>query len=123
MKISKIEIEAKFEAEKLAHERSIGQDRERLLETIASAKAELSGLDDRLSDKLKAVSSARDAELSKLEADMGTAAQYACGEIVDTSELSDEIATAERMKKYLNEYDRMKKFCTAQKSAGVDSVQ
>lgn len=102
-------IEAKFDAEKLAHERSIGQDRERLLETIASAKAELSGLDERLSDKLKAVSSARDAELSKLEADMGTAAQYACGEIVDTSELSDEIATAERMKKYLNEYDRMKK--------------
>lgn len=49
-------IEAKYEAEKLVQERSIGRDRERLLETIASAKAELAGLDERLSDKLKAAS-------------------------------------------------------------------
>lgn len=101
-------IEAKHEAEKMTHERSIASDRERLLKTIASAQAELAGLDERLADKLKAVSASKEAEMSKLDADMGTAARYADGTIVDTSALSDEIATAERMKKYLNEYDRMK---------------
>lgn len=102
-------IEAKFETEKVAQERSVNADRERLKETIAAAQAELAGLDEKLHDKMSAIFSARDAALSKLEADMGTAAQYAEAEIVDTSAISAEIETAEKMKKYLNEYDRMKK--------------
>ena len=46
--------------------------------------------------------------MAKLDADHQTAAKYSNGEIIDTTELAREVNEAETMKKFLNEYRRMK---------------
>jgi hypothetical protein len=45
--------------------------------------------------------------VAKLDGDIQIANQYADLETIDTTDLNDEINTAEEMKKHLNEYNRM----------------
>lgn len=102
-------IDAAFEAEKASIEGAADRERERLRSAIAAMQADLAAVDTKLADKITVLEYRRKADLSKLDADMGTAAAYVDTPITDTSALEEEIRTAEQMKKFLNEYDRMKR--------------
>ncbi len=91
---------------------------ERLKAEIAAAQDKLLGLDSKLNDKIAVAEAQFNEAKAKLDADVGTANQYADMNPVDTSALQDEINTAEAMKKHLNEYARMK-----QRQKDVDELQ
>ncbi len=79
----------------------------RLNAEIKAAQEKLETLDQKLADK-KAVEEAKyEAAVSKLNEDIGLANQYLDKEPVDVAPIRAEIDTAEEMKAYINEYDRM----------------
>ena len=95
-------------------EKTIASEKEGLLTTIERLKAEiksaeskLSGLGEKLEDKKAVIESKYQEGLAKLNADIGTANEYADKELIDTTLLQEEIDVAEAMKKHLNEYQRM----------------
>lgn len=95
-------------------EKTIASEKEGLLTTIERLKAEiksaeskLSGLGEKLEDKKAVIESRFQEGLAKLNADIGTANEYADKELVDTTLLQEEIDVADAMKKHLNEYQRM----------------
>lgn len=98
-----------------AEEKLIAGEREGLYATIERLKAEIkaaeekaAGLAEKLKDKTAVIESKYSEAISKLDADIGVADQYADKEPTDTTALSDEINTAEAMRKHLNEYQRMR---------------
>lgn len=108
-----------YEAEKeisiSSNERAIVSERESLKASIERLKAEqfateekLKGLDAKLEDKNRVAIAEFETKVAKLQKDIGTANEYIDKPIVDTTELSDEISTAEEMKRHLNEYARLK---------------
>lgn len=108
-----------YEAEKeisiSSNERAIASERESLKASIERLKAEqlateekLKGLDAKLEDKNRVAIAEFETKVAKLQKDIGTANEYIDKPIVDTTELSDEISTAEEMKRHLNEYARLK---------------
>lgn len=108
-----------YEAEKeisiSTNERAIAAEREGLASTIERLKAEqiaaeekLKGLGAKLEDKNRIAIAEFETKVAKLQKDIGTAEEYIDRPIVDTQSLSDEISTAEEMKRHLNEYNRMK---------------
>ncbi|MBC6681445.1 hypothetical protein, partial [Zhenpiania hominis] len=80
---------------------------ERLKAEIRAADEKLGGLDRKLQDKIALADSQYEAKKAKLAKDMQIADGYIAKEPVDCSHLQEEVDTAERMKKYLNEYRRM----------------
>lgn len=82
---------------------------ERLKAEIKAAEDKLTGLDSKLADKVKLAQADFETAKAKLDADTGIADQYADIEPTPTTALQEEIATAEAMKKHLNEYARMKR--------------
>lgn len=107
-----------FEAERdsaiLAEEKAIGFEREQLTAKIARLKAEIAaaeqtitGLGERLEDKKKVAQAEFEAKVARLKGENEQADQYATKAPKDTAALSNEITTAEVMKKHLNEYARM----------------
>ena len=92
----------------LARERSelTGQI-ERLRAEISAAQEELGSLECRREDRAAVVHAKYETAVAKLEKDMGTASEYAEAAPADTSALQQEVDTAERMRKHLNEYQRM----------------
>ena len=64
-------------------------------------------MDDKLSDKIKVNQAEFETKTAKLGEDVEIANKYADNEPTDTTDLAAEIATAEEMKKHLNEYKRM----------------
>ena len=92
----------------LARERSelTGQI-ERLRAEISAAQEELGSLECRREDRAAVVHAKYETAVAKLEKDMGTASEYAEAAPADTSTLQQEVDTAERMRKHLNEYQRM----------------
>lgn len=108
-----------YEAEKeisiSSNERAIASERESLKANIERLKAEqlateekLKGLDAKLEDKNRVAIAEFETKVAKLQKDIGTANEYIDKPIVDTTALSDEISTAEEMKRHLNEYARLK---------------
>lgn len=109
-------LEADRDIQNAAEEKSIASERDSLTSTISRLMAEiksteekLEGLDDKLADKKRVVQSKFNECKAKLEKDMKVADDYINREIIDFSELQNEIETAEQMKKHLNEYNRMVK--------------
>ena len=107
-------LEADREIQVSAEEKAIAAEREGLTSTIERLKAEiraaeenLGGLDLKLQDKIALADSQYEAKKAKLAKDMQIADGYIAKDPVDCSQLQEEVDTAERMKKHLNEYRRM----------------
>ena len=107
-------LEADREIQVSAEEKAIAAEREGLTSTIERLKAEiraadekLGGLDRKLQDKIALADSQYEAKKAKLAKDMQIADEYIAKDPVDCSRLQEEVDTAERMKKHLNEYRRM----------------
>lgn len=81
---------------------------ERLKAEIRSAEEKLSGLEEKKQERIQVEQSKYEADVANLGKDNELAAQYAAKIPTDTSELEEEIETAEAMRKHLNEYKRMK---------------
>ena len=107
-----------LESEKLiaisSAEKVIQGEKENLLASIERMKAEIIAAEERikklastLEDKTKLAISEFETKLIKLDADIEITNKYAAKEPVDVIDLSEEITTAEAMKKHLNEYTRM----------------
>lgn len=93
---------------------AISSEREGLLKSIERMKAEIKAaedkicsLDDKLKDKIEIANSKYEEGLAKLNTDIGIANEYTEKQLKETSQLQEEIALAEEMKKHLNEYKRM----------------
>lgn len=80
---------------------------ERLRAEIRAAEDKLSGLEQRKAERVELEDAKYREALAKLESDVGVAEQYIEREVRDTTALSEEINTAEAMRKHLNEYRRM----------------
>ncbi|NCU26422.1 hypothetical protein EOM86_06835 [Candidatus Nomurabacteria bacterium] len=107
-------IEADAETALAAEEKAISAEREALTADIERMKAQIkaaedkkAGLSTKLEDKKKVIESEKKERLANLERDMGQSKEYIGKKHIDTLKLSEEIATAEAMKKHLNEYRRM----------------
>jgi len=108
-------FEAEMEIKKSEFEKQMSDKRETLRKNIerckyeiAAAEKELSTISEKITDKFAVFESEFEQKLSKLEADVLIAAEYAGKEIGDTSEIEQEIGDAKEMIKHLNEYNRMK---------------
>lgn len=109
----------KLEADKMieisAEEKAISVERETLLADIERMKAQIkaseekvAGLSGKLEDKKALAESRFNEAKTKLDADMSVADEYMDKQPVDCTELQNEVGNAEKMKRYLNEYRRMK---------------
>lgn len=105
------EKESAVAAEKL----SISNQREAILKSIERMKAEiaageskLASLDGILADKIALAESRYNENVARLDSDIKVADEYADKVPVDTSPLEQQAAHAEQMKKFINEYNRMK---------------
>lgn len=107
-----------YEAEKqmqvAAEEKAIASERENLTSTIERLKAEIKAAEDRLgtlgdklSDKVKIAEGQYAEKVAKLDSDMKVAKDYVGKEPIDCTEMVEEVAIAEQMKKHLNEFKRM----------------
>ena len=97
------------EEKRTASEREqIKADIARMEEAIRAGREKLEGLDKALDEKKALFEAEKQAALSKLGADAEMAKKYAEREIVDVTELQEEAATADRMRRHLREYARMR---------------
>lgn len=81
---------------------------ENLKAQIKAKKTEKDGLYSKFEDKKAVIESQYNEKVAKLDSDIQIADKYINLEIVDCSELEDEIDEAEKMRQHLNEYRRMK---------------
>ncbi len=100
-----------------AEEKTIANEREQITGTIERLKAEIKdqenrlvGLDGKLEDKKKVAEAQYQEAMAKLDKDTGVANEWADKTPTDTTDLSEEVKTAEAMKKHLNEYARMRSY-------------
>ena len=100
-----------------AEEKNIQIERENLQKEIATLeekikadKEKLLSLDKTLEDKKKIVDLEYEKKMTALNESIGRAKEYANKETIDVSALQSECDTAEKMKSYLNEYNRMKDY-------------
>ena len=107
-------FKAEYEIGLSATEKTIAVEREGLTNTIERLKAEIKsaedkllGLNDKLEDKKKVLQAEYDSKVAELKGKNDTALQYAEKEPIDLTELSEEVNTAEKMIKHVNEYKRM----------------
>jgi hypothetical protein len=107
-------IKADREIAIAAEEKVVANERDNLNSTIARLKAEikaaedkLSGLSDKLADKIKVIEAQYNEKLAKLDRDAAQATEWADKEPQDISALAEEISHAEAMRKHINEYRRM----------------
>ena len=105
------EKESAVAAEKMA----ISNQREAILKSIERMKAEiaageskLASLDGILADKIALAESRYNENVARLDSDIKVADEYADKIPVDTAPLEEQAAHAEQMKKFINEYNRMK---------------
>lgn len=105
------EKESAIAAEKLA----VSNQREAILKSIERMKAEiaagenkLTSLDGILADKIALAESRYNENVARLDSDIKVADEYADKTPVDTAPLEQQATHAEQMKKYINEYNRMK---------------
>ena len=100
-----------------AEEKNIQIEKENLQKEIASLeekikadKEKLLNLDKTLEDKKKIVDLEYEKKVTALNESISRAKEYANKESIDISNLQSECDTAEKMKSYLNEYNRMKDY-------------
>src|SRR5699024_4356626 len=74
---------------------------------IQAAREKLAGLEERRRERVAVLDADLEAKRAKLDSELDRAAQCAGEEEADTSALSAELETAEKMRKHLNEYQRM----------------
>ena len=107
-----------YEAEKeiaiSAEKDAISNERESLLKDIERMKAQIkadedkiTGLADRLNDKIALAESEYKEKVAKLDGDVKVADEYIDKQPIETAEMEVEATQAEQMKKHLNEYRRM----------------
>lgn len=118
-------IQATRDIEVNAAEKAIQSEREGLKSTVERLKAEIKAAEDKmaklgdtLKDKTDVIEANYTAAIAKLDADIGISDKYADKEPADVTALTEEINTAEAMKKHLNEYSRMKSMQTE-----IDALQ
>ena len=94
---------------------AISNQREAILKSIERMKAEiaanenkLASLDGILADKIALAESRYNENVARLDSDIKVADEYADKTPVDTAPLEQQATYAEQMKKYINEYNRMK---------------
>lgn len=121
-----------FQAEKeiamTEAEREISSERTALTSTIERLKAEISSatekletLSSKMKDKTAVINSQYNEKVAKLDSDMLVADEYIGREIIDCSELENEVSTAQQMQKHLNEYNRMIRLQEEVKDLKVES--
>jgi hypothetical protein len=91
---------------------------ERLKAEIKAAEDKIAGLGKEMQTEIKLAQADFETAKAKLDAETGSANMYADRDMLPTDALQNEIATAEAMKKHLNEYARM---CRMQQE--VDELQ
>ena len=108
-------IEADMMAKVAAEEKRTASEREqiradiaRMEEAIRAGREKLAGLDKALDEKKALFAAEKQAALAKLGTDAETAREYADRDIVDVTGLQEEAATADRMRRHLREYARMR---------------
>lgn len=97
-----------------AEEKNINVTRENLMNENAKLQEQikinlekLSNLDNTLKDKINIIELEYENKIAKLDESIKNAKEYSEMEIQDVSELQEECDVAEKMKKHLNEYNRM----------------
>lgn len=123
-------IEYNYQAQISAAESEVSKRREelsteieRLKASLAAAEKEKFELTDKLESKKKLAYAEYEAELAKLGKDIDIAKEYACKEVIDTSELEAEIDNAEDMRSHINEYRRMETMSAELKKLVADSEE
>lgn len=120
-------LQAEKEMAVSAAQKAISAEKESLLlqieefkKQIAINEEKLSGLGQALDNKIQLAESEYREKKAQLDSDTKLADEYAHMEEINTSDLETEINTAEKMKRHLNEYRRLKtleeeiKTCTAE---------
>lgn len=105
------EKESAVAAEKLAvsnQREAILKSIERMKVEIAAGESKLASLDGILADKIALAESRYNENVARLDSDIKVADEYADKIPVDTAPLEEQAAHAEQMKKYINEYNRMR---------------
>ncbi len=105
------EKESAVAAEKLAvsnQREAILKSIERMKAEIAAGESKLASLDGILADKIALAESRYNENVARLDSDIKVADEYADKIPVDTAPLEEQAAHAEQMKKYINEYNRMR---------------
>ena len=118
------ERESAIAAEKLA----VSNQREAILKSIERMKADiaanenkLASLDGILSDKIALAESRYNENIARLDSDIKIADEYADKAPIDTAPMEQQAAYAEQMKKFINEYNRMKNMQAEVKALTSDS--
>lgn len=108
-------LEAERDIAIAAEEKANAKEKEFITSNIERLKAELKAEQDKLgtlgsklNDKKALAESQYNEKLAKLNADTAVARQYSGKEVQDCTALEEEVQLAEKMKKHLNEYKRMK---------------
>lgn len=108
-------IEADYLTRISGEEREIANEREQLAadiarmeEAIKANRERMNGLDQALAEKKRLFAAEKEAQLAKLGNDSEVARRYAEREAVDVRELQAEAELADKMKRHLREYARMK---------------
>lgn len=105
------EKESAVAAEKLAvsnQREAILKSIERMKAEIAAGESKLASLDGILADKIAIAESRYNENVARLDSDIKVADEYADKIPVETAPLEEQAAHAEQMKKYINEYNRMR---------------
>ena len=96
-------------------EKTIANEKTELMSTIERLKAEIKAaedklltLDEKMKDKIQIIESEYREKIAKLDSDMQVADKFSTKELIDCTDLENEVSQAEKMKKHLNEYNRMK---------------
>lgn len=105
------EKESAVAAEKLAvsnQREAILKSIERMKAEIAAGESKLASLDGILADKIALAESRYNENVARLDSDIKVADEYADKIPIETAPLEEQAAHAEQMKKYINEYNRMR---------------
>lgn len=123
-------IQAKRDIAINAVDKSIDSERTSLLQTVERLNAEIKAaqekletLDEKRADKIKVCEAQYNEDKSKLDEDTKIAEKYSYNELTDTTELEDEIQTAEEMRRHLNEYQRMMNYKETVKRLTAESEE
>lgn len=101
-------IKSKYNEQVLEHRQALAETKAQIQAEIKRLEAELSGAENHTELTITRVESARDMEIQQLENDLETSQVWADQEPTDTTDMEDELAHAEEMRKHLNEFRRMK---------------
>lgn len=82
----------------------------RLQEQIKASTEKLENLDRTLEDKIRIVNLEYEKKIAALDESIGRAKEYANATPIDITDLQVECDLAEKMKSYINEYNRMKEY-------------